>query len=254
VSGSIAGDLENIAAQSVFAATAPTAGTDASGGVLADNGGPTETVALLDAVANPALARGEPNDLDTDQRGEPRPPSGGSPDIGAFELEQSHATVAGTVAGERLWGSRDDEALIGRSGNDRLHGRAGDDLLDGGAGCDRLHAGQGSDVLIGGADADRFIFGAASHSKPSAPDTILDFSPGEGDRIDLRPLDADPCRPGDQKLEFIDGETFTAAGQVRQASVDGHTVVEVNLDQDAHAELTVALNDAINLHQGDFLL
>ena len=258
VHGSIAGDLENIAAQSVFAATAPIPGfrPNVSGGVLADNGGPTETVALLDAATNPALGRGEGiASITTDQRGEPRPAPGDTdPDIGAFELQQSHDTAVGTEDGERLEGDREGQALLGLGGGDRLHGRAGGDLLDGGPGPDRLHAGRGGDVLIGGADADRFVFGAAAHSRPGDPDTILDFSREEGDRIGLRRLDADPDRCGDQELEFIDRDAFTDAGQVRQASVAGHTVVKVNLDHDLHAELVIQLNDAIDLHRGDFLL
>jgi hypothetical protein len=256
VKGTIPGDLENIAAQSVFAATAPIAGTGVAGGVLAANGGPTETVALLDAATNPALGRGEGiASITTDQRGEPRPAPGDTdPDIGAFELQQSHDTAVGTEDGERLEGDREGQALLGLGGGDRLHGRAGGDLLDGGPGPDRLHAGRGGDVLIGGADAERFVFGAAAHSKPGDPDTILDFSREEGDRIGLRRLDADPDRCGDQELEFIDRDAFTDAGQVRQASVAGHTVVKVNLDHDLHAELVIQLNDAIDLHRGDFLL
>jgi len=31
-------------------------------------------------------------------------------------------------------------------------------------------------------------------------------------------------------------------------------VIKINLDHDAHAELTIQLNDAIDLHRGDFLL
>ena len=164
---------------------APLAHGGVDAGVLAANGGPTETVALLDYSANPALGRGEGiASITTDQRGEPRPLF--NPDIGAFELEQSHATVVGTAGVKLLQGSGDSEALLGLSHDERLHGRGGNDLLDGGAGHDRLHAGKGGDVLIGGADADRFIFGAAAHSKPSDPDTILDFSQRQGDRIVLR--------------------------------------------------------------------
>ena len=61
VSGSIAGDVENIAAQSVFAADTHDRRERRVGGVLADNGGLTETVALLDASTNPALGRGGSN-------------------------------------------------------------------------------------------------------------------------------------------------------------------------------------------------
>ena len=36
-----------------------------------------------------------------------------NPDIGAFELEQSHATVVGTAGVKLLQGSGDSEALLG---------------------------------------------------------------------------------------------------------------------------------------------
>ena len=46
--------------------------------------------------------------------------------------------------------------------------------------------------MIGGGGADLFVFGAGSHSRPNAPDLILDFSPRQGDQFDLCQLDADP--------------------------------------------------------------
>jgi hypothetical protein len=58
-------------------------GVDAKLGPLANNGGPTRTVALL--PGSPAInAGGGPNCPSTDQRGEPRP-QGKACDIGAFE-------------------------------------------------------------------------------------------------------------------------------------------------------------------------
>jgi hypothetical protein len=82
--GSAPGDLAGVAPDRLFAAIDPATG----GGRLALNGGPTATVALRDAAANPALGHASPADAGaTDQRGEPRPqPAGSAPDIGAFEL------------------------------------------------------------------------------------------------------------------------------------------------------------------------
>jgi RTX calcium-binding nonapeptide repeat (4 copies) len=156
VNGNVPGDLESVAPKSVFAGTAPISGTTVSGGVLSDHGGPTETVELLDASTNPALGRGEGlASITTDQRGEPRPSAGGHPDIGAFELEQSHATVVGTPGVKLLQGTSDSEALLGLAHAKVLHGGGGDDLLDGGKGADRLRGGPGGDVLIGGGGPDR---------------------------------------------------------------------------------------------------
>jgi hypothetical protein len=57
-------------------------------GPLQDNGGPTQTFALL--AGSPAINAGDasllPHGITTDQRGQPRV-SGGALDIGAFELQ-----------------------------------------------------------------------------------------------------------------------------------------------------------------------
>ena len=144
--------------------------------------------------------------------------------------------------------------MLRLAAGERLHGRAEGDLLDGGAGRDRLFGGRGADLLIGGADAERFVFRTAAHSLLGGHDIILDFLPAQGDQINLRPLDAFPGRIGDQKLEWIDTDAFTDRGQVRQAVVAGHTVIEVNLDQDGRAELAIALDRGIDLQRSDFLL
>ncbi len=250
----VAGDLDNVDPKTVFAATATIAGTSVVSGVLANNGGPTQTVALLDLAGNPAIGRAEPDGLARDQRGEPRPSPDGHSDIGAFEVEPAHTIVRGTGGVKLLQGSGDTEALLGLSHAEVLRGGSGHDLLDGGRGADRLHGGPGGDVLIGGRGPDQFIFAEASHSAPALPDAILDFSQAEGDRIVLKNLDGDLDRPGEQALEFIGRQRFTAAGQVMETVVDGHTVIRVNLDDDLRAELKIELHDAINLNRSDFLL
>jgi Ca2+-binding RTX toxin-like protein len=249
----VVGDLDKVDPNTVFAATATIAGTSVLGGVLADNGGPTQTVALLDVAGNPAIGRGEPNALVRDQRGEPRPSPDGHSEIGAFEIEPSHPILRGTGGVKLLQGSGDTEALLGLSHAEVLRGGSGHDLLDGGRGADRLHGGPGGDVLIGGRGPDRFIFTEASHSAPALPDTILDFSQAEGDRIVLQNLDGDLDRPGQQPLEFIGRQRFTAAGQVMETVVDGQTLIRVNLDADLRAELRIELHDAIDLARADFV-
>ena len=65
-------------------------------GPLQDNGGPTQTMALL--PGSPAIDTGDSSGLSTDQRGDPRPvdfsglpnaAGGDGADIGAFELQQT---------------------------------------------------------------------------------------------------------------------------------------------------------------------
>ena len=120
VSGSGPGDLENVSGQYVFARTARdpmAAWMPACSRPMAARPRPWP---CSTTSANPALGRGEGiASITTDQRGEPRPSV--NPDIGAFELEQSHATVVGTAGVKLLQGSSDSEALLGLAQAEVLH-------------------------------------------------------------------------------------------------------------------------------------
>jgi len=72
------------------------------------------------------------------------------------------------------------DVINGEGGNDLLEGRGGDDFLRGGDGNDTLVGGAGNDTLEGGLGADRFVL-----STDDGTDTILDFTPREGDIIAL---------------------------------------------------------------------
>jgi hypothetical protein len=78
--------------------TNPTALTDILDTTLRDNGGPTETLALVEG--SPAIDA-SPDDAgcpDTDQRSVPRP-QGAACDIGAYEFQVAAAAVGGSVTG-----------------------------------------------------------------------------------------------------------------------------------------------------------
>ncbi|WP_457851635.1 type I secretion C-terminal target domain-containing protein [Aeromonas caviae] len=57
-------------------------------------------------------------------------------------------------------------------------------------GDDVLRGGQGNDILTGGAGSDLFVWGSGDEGTTAslAIDTITDFRPQEGDRIDLADL------------------------------------------------------------------
>lgn len=65
-----------------------------------------------------------------------------------------------------------------------LLGGPSDDVLSGGYGGDFLYGDDGADTLSGGAGTDTFVFTAPS----TAVDTITDFSPAQGDVIDVSGL------------------------------------------------------------------
>ena len=127
-------------------------------------------------------------------------------------------TITGGAGDDSLWGILGDDRLDGGDGNDMLTGGFGADTLLGGAGDDvllsRADAGEPAiadtvdnggdvrtmriadtlgvtfdpsrmphdDVLTGGAGADTFSAGTGEWD---AAMTITDFSPAEGDRLDL---------------------------------------------------------------------
>ena len=240
--GTVSGDVVNVPAARLFA------------GGLDDYGGPTLTVALLDQANNPALFHGA-GGPGNDQRDDPRPGTAGAqPDAGAFELQKSSPVALGSVRADSLVGSAADEVLRGLGGADRLHGRGGGDRLEGGGGADRIVGGLGGDVLVGGHGADAFVFRAAGHSRPDDRDLIVDFSRRQGDVIDLRALAAGHRESDGHALDFIGRGAFEEAGEVRYRVGQGHTVVEVNLDGDAQAELSFRLGTLVHLTERDFLL
>ena len=157
VEGAVAGDLEDVDPARIFAGLDPATG----GGVLALFGGPTASVALRDALDNPALGAADPMLAGTrDQRGFARPSAeAGLPDLGAFELDETRVSTRAGAGNDRLIGTpRADTILAGSgsdlvrglAGDDELHGEAGGDLVAGGAGDDRLQGGNGADILFGG--------------------------------------------------------------------------------------------------------
>ncbi|MFQ2478792.1 retention module-containing protein [Aeromonas caviae] len=102
--------------------------------------------------------------------------------LGGSTLSSATETITiHSQSGHDLLGSDQGDWLFGSSGNDRLLGGMGDDVLRGG---------QGNDILTGGAGSDLFVWGSGDEGTTATPaiDTITDFRPQEGDRIDLADL------------------------------------------------------------------
>jgi hypothetical protein len=146
---------------------------------LQDNGGPTQTHALV--PGSPAR-NASPADADcppTDQRSVPRP-QGARCDIGAVEqgpvvlCDGQVATLVGTSGDDMLMGTPGADVIHGLGGNDILHGLGGDDLLCGGDGDDTLRGGAGNDTLLGGRGQDRLVGGPGDDilRREEGPDTL----------------------------------------------------------------------------------
>jgi predicted outer membrane repeat protein len=148
VAGDVAGDRENVAAGTVFAAVDP----DTGGGLINAAG----VVPLKASAANPALGGADRFEISSiDQTGSPRPaPAGTNPDAGAVESGFAHSTVSslnndtltGTAAANTLNGLAGHDFLKGLGGKDTLNGGDGGDFLEGGAGNDRINGGAGIDI------------------------------------------------------------------------------------------------------------
>jgi predicted outer membrane repeat protein len=127
---------------------------------IADNGGPTQTHALL--IGSPAVDAGNTGPPGSggntcpvsDQRGIPRGPC----DTGAYELILCRAVPVnrvGTAGNDVLTGTGGADGFLAMGGNDRVTGLGGDDAACLAAGNDRASGGGGKDTLLGEAGKDK---------------------------------------------------------------------------------------------------
>ncbi|MDP9421288.1 MAG: M10 family metallopeptidase C-terminal domain-containing protein [Pseudomonadota bacterium] len=154
-------------------------------------------------------------------------------------------TIANGVTIENARSGAGNDFLNGNEASNRLDSGAGNDLLNGDGGNDLLIGGSGADTLTGGAGADRFIYLAnADSAVGTGRDVITDFAQGS-DLIDLSALNAS---------KFIGTGLFSGqAGQVRYASFDGTTIVELDSNGDRLADFQLELHGSVPLRFGDFL-
>jgi Ca2+-binding RTX toxin-like protein len=176
-------------------------------------------------------------------------------------LGAANINATGNGAGNTLLGNRGANVLSGLDGDDRLLGALGNDKLLGGNGADTLIGGGGRDQLTGGGGRDLFDFNSISESGTTAGtrDLIRDFLHGS-DRIDLSTIDA-VSGGSDNAFHFIGRANFShVAGQLHVVlfneagtSLD-HTVVEGDVNGDAHADFQIDLSGLIGFTSTDFVL
>lgn len=163
--------------------------------------------------------------------------------------------ISGGGGGDRVVGGLGADEVIGDGGADRLDGGDGRDLLAGGGGDDVLLGGAAADSLSGGSGADRFVF-TASDLAPTGGgvDLVSDFSRAEGDRIDLRDIDASTSN-GENAFLFIGEAAFSGvAGELRSVQRNGFVVVEGDVDGDGLADIQVRIVGDEPLLVADFIL
>jgi Ca2+-binding RTX toxin-like protein len=163
--------------------------------------------------------------------------------------------LTGMNAADKLFGDSGDDVLLGQGGADLMSGGGGNDHLDGGADDDNLRGNAGRDMLTGGAGADTFFFKLPSDSTVAASgrDTIMDFTHGQHDKIDVHFIDADSRRGGNQRFDFIGDDHFHhVAGELRTTGNHGETFVTGDVDGDGRADFSIELHGGLHLVQGDF--
>jgi serralysin len=133
--------------------------------------------------------------------------------------------LAGDGGANILQGLGGDDRLDGGGGDNALYGMAGDDLLfvsysngnnmlNGGPGADRIFTGFGADAIVFSSIGDVGLTFATT-------DWIIGFYPQEGDRLDLRGIDADVYAPGDQGFTFIGTAPFSGTpGEIRYSQFE----------------------------------
>ena len=189
---------------------------DAGLGQLQDNGGATQTLALLEG--SPAIDAGSnPNGLVNDQRGVGFDRTvGNGTDIGAFELQTvvtpNVNEIVGTAGGDVLEGTESSDRIVGLDGNDTIRGLDGDDTIEGDNGNDSIEGGAGNDVLngfdgfdslFGGLGNDTLDAGNGNDSIDGGAGNDLLF--GDGDRDTLLGGDGEDTLEGGAGVDFLDG-------------------------------------------------
>ncbi|MFD0464110.1 hypothetical protein ACFQY9_22010 [Microvirga aerilata] len=174
--------------------------------------------------------------------------------LGKKHTQRIDVTVGDSQA-EQAVGSALADVIKGGYGNDMLSGVGGDDVLSSGIGNDRLIGGLGKDALTGGTGRDVFVFDDRdTGSSKTKADTITDFSGRQGDRLDLKLVDANMSKRGDQKFSFIGKNAFSKAGEVRYEKTKKDTYVYLNTDNDKAAEAVIKLKGSLDLQKGWFVL
>ncbi len=147
-------------------------------------------------------------------------------------------------------GSARADNLSGAGGADALSGLAGNDSLLGGSGDDSLNGGLGRDRMTGNGGADTFVSDSVAAARG---DKITDFSLADGDRIDLRLVDAIAGNVGVDAFNFIGSDPFGHhAGELRFGHGKVDSFLKGDIDGDGKADFTIILSGLISFDSAAF--
>jgi Ca2+-binding RTX toxin-like protein len=166
---------------------------------------------------------------------------------------------------DSLWGMDDSDFLGGDGGHDTLWGMegadgllglSGDDTLIGGDDDDGLYGGIGRDILEGGAGADTFYWSNDDTGATSATaDVIVDFSPADGDLIDLLDMDSNVYAGSSQPFTFIGAAAFSGApGEINFVYDNGDTIIQMQTGMSADVEAAIRITGIVTPDASWFVL
>jgi Peptidase M10 serralysin C terminal len=159
----------------------------------------------------------------------------------------------GTASPDNISGTNNPNTLRGLGGNDNLNGRGGNDLIIGGL---------GRDILTGGTGKDIFDFNSVKETgnTSSTRDVVTDFTHGQ-DKVDLKDIDANTDKPGNQAFSFIGIHSFDhKPGELLYHKVDNpgtshdYTLIEIDLNGNGTTDVQIQFAHLINLKAVDFVL
>ena len=174
-----------------------------------------------------------------------------------FQASSAVAASAGIDASVKGF-----EKVVGGSGSDWLMGSGKGDFLDGGVGSDVLYGGLGNDTLTGSAGTDYFSYQQTKESGPTRDtrDTITDFAgagAAGGDWIDLKAMDADTTKDGDQAFAWYGNMvSFDPgfAGLLRTVVLGDDVLVQGEVNGDGKVDFEILVVGAPTLYEFDFIL
>ncbi len=153
-------------------------------------------------------------------------------------------------------GTAGNDALTGKFGADLLRGLAGSDTMQGLGGDDALIGGLGRDFLTGGDGRDTFDFNFIKETGKTAAtrDVVTDFTRGQ-DHIDIKTIDANSHKSGNQAFHFIGQQKFHHdEGELRYKVVSSGVIVQGDINGDGRADFTIEVDSLVALSKSDFIL